>query len=364
MVETATRPKTICDLEDIIESLPESERDIVNSLFLVSSGNAIQNCSALGSPELSSQEIVKVMNRWTYAYTKYNHTRSLRPMAPPNLVSLKERIENERGKDPFCKVEEKTPVDDRFGRIKGETCVTAANLYPYGVNHCVIIFNNHDPLVFPTEGEFKDRLSVNDRWMKAVHSHDPHAVYPSYIYNSLPIGGASLIHAHGHGQLEQGFHEAGMCQLADVSNFYGNTRQRNYIGDLCRAHQALGLGFEVGGVTIQVPLAAAKERHVDVMTYSFDENARSILYRLVDHMVNDEGVLAYNLTIAYPRLNDEGEHINGPIPFWISMIDRGNGKADSSTADFGGSESSFNINSRIVATDPFKVAAGIKKSFS
>ncbi len=298
------------------------------------------------------QRIIKVTNRVTLEGALFNELRANRPLeAPPGAEDLEETILGSTG-GPFCHPLEGTPADT-FGRVQGQSALTATNIAKYDGWHAVIIFDEHHPLRF-SAGQVADYVDTAQKWARAAHKADPEACYPFFLWNCLWRSGASIIHGHAQMVLTRGMHYAKVEGWRQAALRYRALHGTNYFDDLIAVHRALGLAVDHGTATILPSLTPFKEKETQIIAPCLDDDLKSALYRTLSAFVERLGVQSFNLALYLPPLADTPEDWNG-FPFVVRLVDRGD--LGDKTSDVGSME--FFAQS-VVSTDPFRVADALR----
>jgi len=298
------------------------------------------------------QPIAKITNKVTLEGALFNPLRAQRPLqAPPAPGNLEERIANREDCD-FCRPLEHTPPDV-FGRIRGESALTASNVAKYDGWHAVLIFDEHHPLHFTAE-QVADYVDTAQEWARTVHRADPEARYPSFLWNCLWRSGASILHGHAQMTLTQGMHYAKVESWRQAALHYQAVHGTDYFADLVAIHRALGLAVDHGAAAILPSLTPFKEKETHIVAQRLDDDLKRALYYVLRTFVDRLGVQSFNLALYQPPLADTPEDWSG-FPFIFRILDRGS--LDSSTSDVGAME--FFAQS-VVATDPFLVVDALR----
>jgi len=131
-----------------------------------------------GSPALSAkygmsednrQDIVQVRNRVTEDVAWFNARRKQKPQQFVRAQRDQERAQASSSPCDFCEPHWRTlTAQDVFGRIEGDHCVTASNLFKYVAPYQGLVFlkHKHEALDFSLE-ELMDYLNVSARWFGA-----------------------------------------------------------------------------------------------------------------------------------------------------------------------------------------------------
>jgi len=99
--------------------------------------------------EVSAQRVIRVDNIVTGEGSLFNALRAKRPMATAGSNETRAAIDKDRG-DAFCTPGKGTP-EEPFGRVSGRLSVSASNIAKFDGHHGLVIFAEHDPLVFDAE---------------------------------------------------------------------------------------------------------------------------------------------------------------------------------------------------------------------
>lgn len=355
--------RTLSQLPEIVDSLSGEDQEVFENTMAVTVGVARIYSKTINLDGLSEQKIFTVRNKFEHLVDRINEARALRPQGTVDCGNLEARIEEERGRDPFCpeNFETKTP-EHSFGRIKGVTCVTAANLYPASPWHAVIIFNEHNPFAAPTRAQVLDRFYVSDEFARAANKADENAIYTSYMQNNLDPAGASIYHGHAQTQQLIGFHDGLMEAFYDIHHKYIQKYGRDYFPDLFRAHKAVGLAIEKNGVMIISSLTALKERSIRMIAYSFDDPQREVFADILHYFMDESGFSekAFNFGAVFRPIAYDGRDWNRFPAVIGEIVSRGDiNKRNNSVA-----ASEFILRSPVVAMDPYRVYDGIVKALT
>lgn len=323
-----------------------------------SSGNLISSEDEV-LEKLENQSIVNVYNEFTGEGTLYNSLRSKRPGMTADNTVLREKlngiINDSVDNCDFCHPKEKTP-EDVFGRIEGKYSITAANIAKYDVWSSLVIFNNHNPLEFNLK-ELSDYLETGFRWFDRVYLEDPNYRFPFYVWNCLSRAGASQVHGHAQVLMTRNRAYAKVESFNKTCKSYEDQNGRNYLDDLYKVHESLGLSVEHGGVKIFASITPIKEKEVIVLSPgppSEVEETKKAVYNILRCFIDEMGVQSFNMAISSPPL----DNVDGDKPHIIKLVDRGN--MFKSTADFGGMEL---FGTTVVADDPYTIIKKIRECF-
>ena len=352
-------PVQITDLPALIEALPPEDRAVAERIF-----DASATTGRLDPPEamrpwiersfgsveaVREQRIVKVTNRVTLEGTLFNELRARRPLDTGTDLDLDGDIGATRG-DPFCRPESGTPTDV-FGRVRGEHSTTASNVAKYDGFHGVIVFDDHNPLRFTPE-KVSDYVSVGLEWGRRALAADPEARYFFLLWNCLWRAGGSIIHGHAQATATRGAHYPKVERLRRAAATYAAEHGANYFDDLCRVHEALGLGLPtLDGVRAFASLTPVKEKELVLVGPSLDSEAlcRAVAAALEGY-VRRLGVATFNAAFYVPPLAPTPEDWSG-FPVVVHLVDRGD--PSNRTSDMGAMEL---YAASVVASDPFAVA--------
>ena len=353
----------VTDLPRLISALDPAERKLAARLFdvRVTTGRLELPEGMRGFVERSfgsaeavrEQRIVKVTNRVTLEGTLFNELRASRPMQTGVDLDLGQEIEATKG-DAFCDPLAGTP-SDAFGRVRGESSVTASNIAKYDGFHGVVVFDDHDPLAFSPE-KVSDYISVGLRWGRKALEVDPESKYFFLMWNCLWRAGGSIIHGHAQATATRGMHYPKVESLRRASLSYGAEHGSGYFDDLHAVHDALGLSIPVpDGVRAFASLVPIKEKEVVLIGRSLeDENLRLAVARVLEGFTQKLGVRSFNAAFYVPPLATAEEDWSG-FPVVVRLVDRG--EPASRTSDMGAMEL---YAASVVASDPFRVAEALR----
>lgn len=352
-------------LVDLVDRLPEPERDLFARIYRVSQATGTIDAP----PEMAAwlaerygpveafreQRIVKVLNRYTGEATHFNPLRGHRPIDSGAPVDLAAEVSATRG-DAFCHPEEATSRDP-FGRIYGRFCRTAGNLAKFDGLHGVVIFDRHDPLDFGI-AEVADYLATAVRWCAAAHRQDPAARYPLITWNCHWKAGASIVHGHAQVTLARDFPVAQVEVLRQAAVRYQSDHQRDYFDDLAAVSRALGLSVREPGLEMAASLTPVKEREIVAWAPALDSRQHQALGRLITLYRDCLGVRSFNLAVALPPLGPAPEDWSG-FPVVVRLVDRGDPTGRS--CDVAAMEL---FGSNVVTSDPFEVAGRLRQALT
>jgi hypothetical protein len=361
MSQPSPRPR-IADLDLLIGSLSTENRARFDRIFHVSAnpGRVVPPDVMLpwivghfGSADaVRQQRIVKVTNRVVLEGALFNELRASRPIeAPPGSDDLEETIRKSAG-GPFCRPLQGTPADV-FGRIQGESCLSASNVAKYDVWHGVIVFDEHHPLHF-SAAQVADYVDTAQAWARIAYEADPEACYPFFLWNCLWRSGASILHGHAQMALTRGMHYARVENWRQATLRYRAAYDLDYFDDLMAAHQALDLAVTHGSATILPSLTPFKEKETHIIAAHLDRDLKSALFLVLSTFVERLGVQSFNVALYQPPLAATAEDWTG-FPFVFRIVDRGDLQAK--TSDVGAMEF---FGQSVVATDPWRVAEALR----
>lgn len=357
--------RRIDDLPASIEALPERQRALVERLFhvaatparLVLSGPIRGWVSEMFGSAAAAEEqrVVRVTNRVSGEEALFNTLRATRPLEV-QLVDydweLQDLLESGRG-DPLCRPLEQTP-EDVFGRVRGKYCITASNIAKVDAFHGVVIFDEHNPLLFDRE-RLADYLNTGLAWGQRVLEVDPSAKYWMLWWNALWKSGASILHGHAQVVSTRARHYARAEHLRTVAHGYRTAFKSSYFEDLVAAHDALGLSVHHAGAVLLVSLTPVKEREVWIVDpRGLTDGALDLVSRTLFRFTRWLEVQSFNLAYVRPPLGAPDaawEH----FPHIIRIVDRGS--LTTPMADIGGLEL---YGCASISNDPFTLVAALR----
>ena len=362
-----TSEHSIARLDEIVAELDRSDRARFDRLFQVgiTYGQLVPPeemkpwiARQFGSVEATlTQKIVRVTNNVTLDGVLFNWLRSSRPLwrAP---IDLDQELDRLNGADPLAHPLTGTP-EDRFGRVRGRYCVTAANVAKFDGYHGLVIFDERHPLRW-TRAQVHDYVDTAWRWAELAHRGDPQAVYYMFIWNCLWRAGASLLHGHAQMILGRDMHYAEVEKLRRAALLYQANFRTDYFEDLYRAHRSVGAGFaRPDGVRVLASLTPIKEHEVLLLapdTRHMTAPLKDALYDVLACYRDRLGVTSFNVAIYQPPLAETEENWED-FPVVVRIVDRGD--PTQRTADFGAMEL---YAASVVSSDPFKLAVALEDS--
>jgi hypothetical protein len=332
--------------------------------------------------DVREQTIVRVVNRLTLEAALFNPVRARRPIASAGGdAELEARIAAAfAAGDIFAEPLNDTPADI-FGRIRGHYCVTASNVAKYDGWHGVLIFDEPHPLRFDA-ARLRDYLDTALRWIAAAHAHDTEAIYPLIFWNCLPKSGATIMHGHMQLALGRGMHYARVESWRRAAQAYRLAHKTNYFDELVAIHRALGLALPgADGLQAFAHLTPLRNREIvmlaDIRTgdrqtkrqrdqqtnapclspylpVPLSEQLADMLYAILRGLIDRQGVRAFNLVIALPPLQTDGQEWQD-FPVLARLGDRG--APLSLSTDLGATEL---YATGCITADPFEVAAMLR----
>jgi hypothetical protein len=365
--------RSIAHLDKLVAAMPTAARAIFDRIFHVST-----TVGQLDPPEtmrqwiegyfgsveaVKRQRIVKITNLVTMEGSLFNELRASRPMEVKQSSDLQKIITDNLG-DPFCKPLEGTPADT-FGRVRGKHSTTASNIAKYDGFHGLVVFDEHNPLIFSSE-EVSDYMDTALAWAHKAHDVDREARYFFFMWNCLWKSGASILHGHAQTTLSRDLHYAKVEHLRRSALRYRETHGVNYFDDLYAAHKALGLTLENGNTRVLAYLTPIKEKEVLLISEELDQDLKDSVYKVLRGFVERLGVQSFNLALyqkpfdsAQDRpITDVGEDWSG-FPVVVRIVDRGD--PNNKTADIGAMEL---YAASVIASDPFCVAEALRGVFT
>ena len=357
-------PNNIAHLNELVAAMPTAARALFNRIFHLSTTVGQLNPPEtmrqwiegyFGSVEaVKSQHIIKITNLVTMEGSLFNELRASRPMEAKVSSDLEETIMSNLG-DPFCKPLEGTPADS-FGRVQGKHSITASNIAKYDGFHGVVVFDEHNPLVF-SSGQVSDYIDTALAWARKAHDVDEEAGYFFFMWNCLWKSGASILHGHAQMTLSRDMHYARVEHLRRSALRYREAHGVNYFDDLYTVHKALGLTLENGHTRILVYLTPIKEKEVLLISEELDQDLKDSIYKVLRGFVEHLGVQSFNLALYHKPIADVEEDWSG-FPVVVRIVDRGD--LNNKTSDIGAMEL---YAASVIASDPFRVAEALREAF-
>jgi len=355
---------TIADLDKIVSSLTPDQRRLFQRIFHLSVVSGRLNPPPTMHPwieehfgsleEVTEQRVVKVTNVVTSEGALFNMLRGRRPTDVEDGIDIGDRVLEEE--DHPCLLQDamsNTP-EDIFGRVKGESCITASNIAKYDAFHGLVVFQEHNPLRFSREAII-DYLETGWRWAERAHELDSSANYYFFIWNCLWKAGASLVHGHAQVLLSHDRHYAKIEALRRAALRYRAEYGSAYFEDLYRVHLSLGLALERQGVRILSYLSPIKDKEVILLGQRLDLALKASIYEVLACLRDQMHVASFNLALATPPLGETEEDWTG-FPVLVRIVDRGD--LGSLASDVGAMEL---YASSVISSDPFEVARSLAR---
>jgi len=347
-----------------IDSLSKADKEIFDSIYTVfeSTGELkppieMQSYieSTFGSlKDVEKQDFLRIVDKVTYEGAIFNELRTMRPLTgDKNFTEVIEQIELAKN-GPFTHPLTATPADT-FGRIKGEYCITASNIAKYDGLHGLVIFNDHNPLLFSRK-RVRDYFDVASKWFEKAHHENQNAIYPFFTWNCLWRAGASIIHGHAQVALASDQAYAKIEMLRNLSHKYQETYRRNYFDSVYNIHKKIGLAFERKDVKIISRITPIKEMEVMIINHGLDDHLADVVSDTLNAMKENLGVASFNLSIILPPMTNTTE-VWSHMPIIVRIVDRGNLSAK--TADIGAMEL---YAQSVIGTNPYLVYEKLHKA--
>jgi hypothetical protein len=354
---------TIADLDKIVASLTPNERRLFQRIFQFGVVSGRLRPPPTMHPwiekhfgavkEVAEQRVVKVTNVITFEGALFNMLRGRRPMDVEDGIDIGDRVLEEEDHPCLLQDAMRNTPEDTFGRVKGESCITASNVAKYDAFHGLVVFQEHNPLRFSREAII-DYLETGWRWAEKAHELDSSAKYYFFIWNCLWKAGASLVHGHAQVLLSHDTHYAKIEALRRAALRYRAEYGSSYFEDLYRVHLSLGLGLEREGVRIIASLSPIKDKEIILLGQRLDLSLEARIYEVLACLRDHMHVTSFNLALATPPLGDTDEDWTG-FPVLVRIVDRGDLK--SAASDIGAMEL---YASSVISSDPFEVARLLK----
>ncbi len=305
---------------------------------------------------VKKQSFLKITNKITYEGAIFNELRTMRPVVgDTNFAEVIEEIHSSKN-SPFSKPLTGTP-EDVFGRIKGEYCITASNIAKYDGLHGLVVFDDHDPLLFSRK-RVKDYLNVATRWFLQANKVNPKAIYPLFTWNCLWKAGSSIIHGHAQLALTEGQAYSKVEALRHHALKYQEQYRSNYFDDEFTIHEKLGLAMKIGNERIIVKITPIKDKELLILSDGFDTDLAFTISDLLTSLKETLGVVSFNLASILPPTRKTPE-IWDHVPVVTRIVDRG--KLTSKTADIGAMEL---YGQSVIETSPYTVFSKLQNSLT
>ncbi|PIR42868.1 hypothetical protein CO058_02215 [candidate division WWE3 bacterium CG_4_9_14_0_2_um_filter_35_11] len=304
--------------------------------------------------DVKKQDFIRITNTVTYEGAIFNELRTMRPLVESgyNFNDVMDQIKATEG-DPFLHPETGTPADV-FGRVKGDYCITASNVAKYDGFHGLIIFDDHNPLLFSRK-RVRDYFDVAYKWFEKANKYNPLAIYPLFTWNCLWRAGASVIHGHAQVVLTESQAYAKVEDLRISSHNYQERNRSNYFDDVYEIHKKFGLAYKVGDVRVLVNITPIKEKEIMIFGMGLNKELADVVSDTLNTMKERLGVSSFNLSIILPPLSKTAE-VWEHMPIIVRIVDRGSLSAK--TSDIGSMEL---YAQSVIGSNPYLVFDAIKR---
>ncbi|KAI8102976.1 hypothetical protein M9434_005764 [Picochlorum sp. BPE23] len=307
--------------------------------------------SKYGSPIDNRQHLISIKNQITSDVAWFNKERVKKPQQFVQTSNQVSDMGVSKTSCDFCSWDALTAEDD-FGRIEGEFCVTASNLFKYvGPYQAVCIFKHHDPLCFSLE-MLSDMFSVSNAWFDKCYLDYQNRnekgvkgrLYPLMVWNCGGRSGASQV--HGHSQLLASDRQFPLQEMLQRHIF--NEYDGNYYHDLFQAHTEIGLSRgDVRRAGMFASLCPLKDREICIFGNDLtDAEFVKIVHCSLRAMIDILDTSSFNVGV-YPRY--EGGRMDQGVV--CRIVSRGKQSSKSLASDYGGME--VFTGASIIHTDPY-----------
>ncbi len=305
-------------------------------------------------PSVERQSFLKITNKVTYEGAIFNELRTKRPVVgDSNLSQILEEIQS-ASNSPFAKPLTSTP-EDVFGRVVGEYCMTASNIAKYDGLHGLVIFSDHNPLLFSRK-RIRNYVDVASQWFEKAYKHNSNAIYPLFTWNCLWKAGASIVHGHAQTALTEGQAYAKIEELRHHALKYQEQYRTNYFDDDFMIHNKLGLAMKVGDIRIFVKITPFKEKETVILSSGFDSKMATVLSDILNTMKENLGMISFNVASVLHPMKKTPE-VWDHMPVVTRIVDRG--KLTTKTTDVGSVEI---YGQSVIETNPYLVIDNLRKS--
>ncbi|MBI2430625.1 MAG: hypothetical protein HYV39_01270 [Candidatus Levybacteria bacterium] len=355
---------SILKLLEAVALLSEKERQLIEGFFEINREGGAGASPGLEIPEemipwvmenfgsedrtaeetlalMRDQPIVHIQDRLIKNDVVVNELRRKRPQPLKRESAFQNDIHDDekRGRCPFCPIEQQTPYDAETGRISRGTVVSAVNITKFAPDHLLMVAE-HNPYE-TTREQFRDQVKLALDWARQKSAADPDKKFLRIGLNRGYRAAGSQVHDHGQGELRRGsMHFPVAERIIEIANNYRVHKEDptvHYLDDYFRAHQALGLGTQIGKAKVLSMLVPPKEHGVMVIDdgyghepFDVSDDFIDALWEVQQFMMQKENVKEYNIYIL-PRPNnpDSPEYWSEYKPIAI-FVDRGHSTSQNS----------------------------------
>ncbi len=383
MALTSVEGRDILQLPDYRDSLPTDQRRVFDRIFELRKVSvplvypseeaklALAGKFKVDPVLISQREVLRVTNQVWGEETTFNPLRANRPLQLGSSKKSLESISQLESDNPqgdncdFCTYPDKTPGDP-FGDVKGEFCISRANVAGYDGLHALILDPRvHNPRDL-TADVISDMIHTARPWFLKANEYARQqgisdADYPFMMMNIYPRAGASVFHPHMQALLAIG---EPYMKVRNIRNRMGDyqwlNKGRSYLTDLSECLEPLGLVEHVDRATVVFNPVPIKESEVLVVSDDLEGLPNGSLSKAVARVIDwwrSIGVTSFNMAIYMPKLGEgllSGDWYQfRPFARLVNRGPEGNNVADVAGMELYGSS--------VVATDPFILADGFSK---
>lgn len=304
--------------------------------------------------ELFDQEVIHVVNKFTREHTIFNPLRDKRPVSPPDLSEsqyFESVLKETKTSCDFCNYQDFT-AEHTFHRVESKYSFSASNAFKMDTLHALFALKQHDPLQW-SEEQYMDLMNLTVTWFQKAATYMEGVRYPVVIWDVLPKCGASQVHPHLHGFLDQQrYHGVVEAWRMAAQDYYSQTGT-NFYADMANVALALGLGISHKSAVAFASIVPRKDDEIVVMAPTAGKDFFQLVYIVIRALVDDLGKFCFSMGIGYPSL----EGTEGKIPAYARIITRG--AVTELRADISSLElfAATNVN-----VDPYKVIQLVKDS--
>ncbi|KAK4305982.1 hypothetical protein Pmani_022174 [Petrolisthes manimaculis] len=309
--------------------------------------------------QVNKQHLIHVYEPLTSDHVVYNPLRAHRPLPtqPMDIFQWVDELSASTAKEcDFCRYNKMTARDE-FGWHDNGVTLRVSNTFKVEAWHSMMVTrDSHHPTNL-TRRQVVSLFKQATSWVQEVSLKNPHYIYPSLAWDTLPPAGASQIHPHLHVFLSPDHYYGTFEGMRAAAQRFLLATGDNYFSTLLEVHAALGLVVEYGDALALAMLGGKGDLEVLLMSDYPSED----LYRLLHFTY-----LSYHDTFrqpckslagAWPALGTSQDMSRGRIPALLRLVSRGDclsPKADVSSFEL------FHVVYR--PHDPWQVATAIRSA--
>lgn len=152
----------------------------------------------------------------------------------------------------FCNYKNNTAINE-YGPLETNHSILVSNVFSFHKYHAMFLPKKHDLLKISLS-ELKDTFNVAIEWFERVHNANHEYRFPSIFWDFLPKSGASQVHPHLHGTIDNNRYFGLYETIRSSAEKYFIKTKNNYFTDFASIHSELGLTIKHKDSLLIIPL--------------------------------------------------------------------------------------------------------------